>query len=470
MSTAFFPGGMESYNNTVNAPFTAPYATWKGTGLYSNPVGITSGNVRPFINNDLTNITPYKQGSARPLKWNYRRGSFTPVSSYIINPDNPSEYIIVANNLAVKSSAPGPLVNQLMDRPGGYSVKQNVPDELNESLKADLDCKTCEGIAVVTDYYPEYYLTNNPLPVCTNPSFCCNEQRKALLRVRPASTNLKKNYFTTLEQYRQNRCQTYDQRIFNFKTPLDAATNAIILKNNPKVTSRMLDLAKPGSPLTLANTYVGNCYPNTAGVYSQDELIMISWNLMYNASILSEADISKFYNLHIDTLTQFVAFISELGQGKEEALNIFTNFIKNPYAGMSLSGPSNPNGCKLIVYKPNNPQFAVQGAVTSSTRTLKLTVTTIEKAIYNNNSVKRNMVLNPGQQSSVPFIYKSKVPACSPRLPIIFSQMNFNPKTCFQGSNDSFYTELHNLTSITGKPNVATNGISATMPGGQPLR
>jgi hypothetical protein len=468
MSTAFFSQGMESYNNTQSAPFTYPYVTWKGTGLYSNPVGITAGNVRPITNNDIYNDTPYKHGSPRPLKWNYRRGNVTPNIKYIVNPNNPSEYITITNNLAVKSSAPGPLVGQLMDRPGSYSVKQNRVDQLNENVKADLDCKTCQGISISTNYYPEYYLTNNPLPVCTNPTFCCNEQRKALVRVRPASTNLKKNYFTTLEQYRQNRCQTYDQRIFNFKTPLDVATSAAILKNNPNITSKMLGLAKPGSPLTLANTYVGNCYPNTAGVYSQDELIMISWDLICNASILSAEDISRFYSLHIETLAQFAVFIN--GLNNEEALYIFTNFIKNPYIGMSISGPSNPNGCKLIVYKPNNAQFAVQGAVTSSTRTLKLTVSTVEKAIYNNNSVKRSLIGgNAGQQPDVPFIYKSKVPACSPRLPIIFSQMNFNPKTCFYKDNDLFNAELNNLTRSVGKPNVATNGISATMPGGQPL-
>ena len=35
-----------------------------------------------------------------------------------------------------------------------------------------------------------------------------------------------------------------------------------------------------------------------------------------------------------------------------------------------------PN-CKRVVYKPNNPQYAKEGAVSSSTRILKLTVDTI---------------------------------------------------------------------------------------------
>ena len=43
------------------------------------------------------------------------------------------------------------------------------------------------------------------------------DEKKALKRVRPASTNLKKNYYTTHKQYMQNRCQTYEQRVFNFQ-------------------------------------------------------------------------------------------------------------------------------------------------------------------------------------------------------------------------------------------------------------
>ena len=76
MGSAYYPQGMHSYNNSSpNAPFTAEYITWKGTGRYSNPVGITAGSIRPLTNNDLTNIAVYKQGAARPLKWQFRKGT-----------------------------------------------------------------------------------------------------------------------------------------------------------------------------------------------------------------------------------------------------------------------------------------------------------------------------------------------------------------------------------------------------------
>ena len=478
MATAFFSQGMESYNNTTTAPFTGEYKTWKADGYYSNPVGITAGNIRPLTNKDYTNIAVYKQGASRPQKWQFRRGTVTPVPYTIINPNDPSQYITVDANRMSKSTAglenkSGGLLGQLMDRPGGYSVKPNTVNEINETTKSIADCKTCDGISIVTNYYPSPYLTNNPQPVCTNPPLCCNEPRKALLRVRPASTNLKKNYFTTLQQYRENRCKTYEQRAFNFKTENDILTDAVLLKNNPNITPKMLAAAKPGSPLTTLNTYVGNCYPNTGlSTYSQVELVALAFQLLNNAGVFSNEDIIHFYNLQITTLQQFIAFISNITSGNaEQAAYLFSNFINNPYYGMSLSGPSNPNGCKLVVYKPNNPQFAVQGAVSSSARTLKLGVTTIETNVNNSNAYRGSpSTINPGQQPFTPFIYKSKVQKCSPTYPILFRQVSYNPKTCFRNSDDAQSKNVQYNGNLSAGPTVARNGISASNPGGQPIR
>jgi len=481
MASAFYPQGMHSYNNSSpNAPFTAEYKTWKGTGKYSNPVGITSGNIRPLTNKDPRNIAVYKQGQARPLKWQFRKGTVTqaPYQNVIVNPNNPNQYIILNENRMSKSTAglenkTGGLIGQLMDRPGGYSVKHNPSDEINETTQYTIDCKTCDGISVVTDFAPSPYLTNNPQPVCTNPPLCCNEPRKALLRVRPASTNLKKNYFTTLQQYRQNRCQTYEQRVFNFKTANDYLTDAAILKNNPNITPKMLAAAKPGSPITLANTYVGNCYPNTGlSSFTQVELVAAAFQILNNGGVFSNTDVINFYNSKITTIQQFTFFISNLQSGNTvQALFLFNNFINNPYFGMSLTGPSNPIGCKLVVYKPNNPQFAVQGAVSSSARTLKLGVTTIEKNVNNSNALRGapSTIINPGQEPFVPFIYKSKVQKCNPALPIIFRQVSYNPKTCFKNSNDYMAKEFQYMGVSSAGPTVATNGISASNPGGQPI-
>ena len=455
-----YPQGMGSYNNRT---YIGGYETWKGTGQYSNPVAITAGNIRPFTNKDYTNVYPSKPGLARPQKWQYRKGTVTaPKQTIIVNPENPAQYITVNTDRESKSSKSYSLIGQLIDRPGQFSVKHNPATELNEANQMDKDCNTCHGIGLVTDFYPEPYLTNNPEPVTTNTpcsrpnSFCCNEARKALLRVRPASTNLKKNYFTTLQQYRQNRCQTYDQKVFNFYA--SNTNTAETLQNNPGLTEQMLLSAKPGSALALSNTYVANCYPNTSlSGYTESELVLVAFNYINNANILTSQEISEFYAAKIQTIQLFSQYLKTL-TNSTQAIEIFERFIANPYYGMSLTGPSNPRGCKLVVYKPSNPQFAVEGGVSSSTRTFKLAVTTVEKNTYNNNRMK-GLSMN-----------KNKVPGCNPALPIMFRQVAYNPKTCFRSSDDYFSKSVTNLGSVSAGATVATNGISASNPGGQPIK
>ena len=456
MSTATYPLGTKSWNNHLA---TGGYKTWKGTAKYSNPVAITSGNIRPLTNNDPTNIYPTGFGLPRPLKWQYRKGTSTPIPIIITDPNNYNEYVIDTNR-QVKSSTSTSLIGQTIDRPGQFSVKQNPENETNETEQLNKDCVNCKGIGLVTSYYPEYYLTNNPLPVCETPQNCCNEQRKALLRVRPASTNLKKNYYTTLEQYRQNRCQTYDQRVFNFYSGTES------IASNSTVQS-LTKFVKPGSPLSTTNLYVGNCYPNTGlNDFTEADLIIFAYEIMRSNGTLSTDDISYFNTLSINTIAGYVNFLNTLPSGNTtEAVQVFKNIILNPNLGVSINGPSNPRGCKLVVYKPNNPQFAVQGGVSSSTRTLKLGLTTIEKNVYQNNQLKgagfSSVYANPGGQPFTPLIYKTKTPACvpNPYYPFMYRQVD-NPKTCFKKSNDYLSKAVINLGNLSAGPTVANNGIS----------
>ena len=62
MSTAFFPTNMRrqsasgySNNSTLD---NIPYVSWKGTGVFSNPIGVTSTHIRPLTNNDPGNVFP----------------------------------------------------------------------------------------------------------------------------------------------------------------------------------------------------------------------------------------------------------------------------------------------------------------------------------------------------------------------------------------------------------------------------
>ena len=154
-----------------------------------------------------------------------------------------------------------------------------------------------------------------------NATLCCNAQKKAKRRVLPASTILKKNYYTRHSEYLYNRCQTFEQKAFNFYS-------------GPSESQ-----GKPGGPESYANSnsYVANCPPNA-------------------------------------TL------------GENEPIN------------------GSSGGCKVVIYKPNNYQYAQQGAVSSSARMLRLNVNTIDK--------NRADIKNPLNN----ILYKNKTPSCDPSL------------------------------------------------------
>jgi len=79
MSTAFYPTNMRSMPSWgINHGSTLqniPYRSWKGTGGFSNPVGITASHIRPLTNKDPGNIFPTGFGLPRPIK-HFRKGAF----------------------------------------------------------------------------------------------------------------------------------------------------------------------------------------------------------------------------------------------------------------------------------------------------------------------------------------------------------------------------------------------------------
>jgi hypothetical protein len=473
MSSAFYPLGMKTYNNHVPQ---GGYKTWKGTGVFSNPVGVTASHIRPLTNLDPGNIFPTGFGLARPIK-HYRKGRVIPYpdSVIIVNPENPAETLetsLVQYNLnrLVKSSKGQSLgggrggmglLNQMLDTPGSYLVKQNNPAEFNGQIQLDTTCKTCEGVGIVDTYYPNTtYLTNNPEKNTTNPPLCCNEERKARRRVLPANTYLPKNYYTTLQQYRQNRCQTYDQRIFNFQSNLVANKEAILSKN-PLITEAALLAAKPGSPLALLNYYFANCYPN-GEIFEATEINLINRFIVIlkNKGLLTTDEVTHFYTLNIITLVGLYNYVNTLvpDATKEAALTLLIDFIYNPYYGVPIEGPSNPRGCKLVVYKPNNPQFAKQGAVSSSTRILKLNVDTITTNAASFNRNEEGLKYTPNSlvnrsNTNIPFILKNKASKCN--QPPIFPFQNH--KACYL---DKTYA-TPNTPNVLNQPTRFTNYQSA---------
>jgi hypothetical protein len=70
--------------------------------------------------------------------------------------------------------------------------------------------------------------------------------------------------------------------------------------------------------------------------------------------------------------------------------------------------------CGKVVYKPNNPQFATQGAVSASNYILKKDVVTLETYDYNNYPTDPYQSLNCNNcgNQSVSNLYKTKGPSC----------------------------------------------------------
>ena len=475
MSTANRPLGMNSmpasgYNHK-STYFNKQYVTWKGTGQNSNPVGTAPGHIRPLTNNDPGNVFPTGFGLPRPIK-HFRKGRVIPPAPVEnvpnlngVDPHNSNISVSIDENALinyninrfVKSSkgtslgggfGGSGLLNDMQDKPGAFTVQQNPQTEVDGVTQLDDNCRTCQGVGVVASYYPNtQFLQENPNQTTTNYQeygWCCNDELKAKRRAIYASTNLKKNYYTTTKQYLQNRCKTYDQKAFNFLSYRTNAGAAISQENPYYIAVNNAD--KPGAPLSLTNTYLANCQPN-AQIYNATENALIAQmlSIMVTAGIFDETTVAQFNTLGINTISGFWNWLNGLPEGERvPALAVFSDFLKNPYSGMPLAGPSNQTGCQLVVYKPNNYQFAKQGAVDSSTRNLKLNVNTISTnaaSIQNYNNTGPQLVsaneIYAGNDPNVINLLKNKAPTCNTPLPL-----NFRQSGPFQNKKRCYYKQL----------------------------
>ena len=384
MSSAFYPLGMNSWNNRLPQ---GGYKTWKGSGPYQNPIGVTSTNIRPFTNYDYGNVFPSKFGLPRPIK-HYRKGTITQINDTTLNDSikynlNRNVKSSVGTSLGGGSGGLG-MVSQVIDNPGGTSIKENLTNE-SENV-----CKTCDGIKFVSDWYPINNLTEKPQENVTNPILCCNQQRKAKRRVLGANTNLKKNYFQTSYMYLYNRCQTFKQREFNFLNgPINSQVEQLI-NNNPNLAYKLLTNVKPGEPLSIYNQYVAQCNPN----FTVQQGLELNFIETVSSSLLNNGiiTINEYYEL-LET-KNISSFLNSIHSYVDE--QIYNNIIFI-FESISRETLTNSKGCSQVYYKPNNPQFANQGAVSSSTRILKLNVDTISTNAYKNPpNIYKNKSSNTG--------------------------------------------------------------------------
>jgi hypothetical protein len=517
MSTAFYPTNMRQqsasgYSNGSTLE-NIPYVPWKGRGIFSNPVGVTATHIRPLTNLDPGNIFPTGFGKARPIK-HYRKGTVIPIlfNDIKYDPKNVGEYVeskLIAynTNRAVKSSLGSSLgggnggtglISQMIDMPGSFIVKDNGKTIYNEAsdintlnnnvigleetlaidsevkgINVDTDCKTCNGVGIVSDWMPINNLTEKPQPNVTNPLLCCNQQRKAIQRVLPTNTNIKKDYFQTTYMYLYNRCQTFQQRQFNFIVgPIDKEIIKLF-QTYPFVTAKIIEYTKPGDPLSISNYYVAQCNPNFT-IETSVEIGFISYlsKSLLDVNFISKEEYDLLINRSISNVQLFVKSLQEILNEEQYKLVIeyLYQLAANPYNGSVISGPSNPRGCAQVIYKPNNPQFAKQGSVSSSTRTLKLNVDTISTAVARRKSLlgfnpNNSISLSYSDSQNNSFIYKDKVPACQAQTyignPFFLQGQHQNKLICRSKTTGAEYHTYNTVNSGS-----AGNYIGATQSGG----
>jgi hypothetical protein len=468
MSTAFYPTNMRqqpsSGYNSKSTLQNMAYRSWKGTGIFSNPVGVTSTHIRPLTNSDPGNIFPTGFGLPRPIK-HYRKGTIIPINFTVlsVDPSNPESIVetkLIEYNInrAVKSSMGSSLgggnggtglISQLIDTPGSFIVKDNKPEFNNlnnDGLNIDKACNTCNGIGIVSSWYPINYLTDKPELNVTNPILCCNQQRKAIQRVLPTSTIIKKNYYQNAYMYLYNRCQTFQQRQFNFISGVIDPKILEIIKTYPFVSAKIIEYIKPGDPLSYNNLYVAQCNPNsTIELGVQLEFINSLSETLLSLQYITQLNYQIIIGNPMLTITEFINNLKIMlsKDAFELVIGYLYKISANPWSPTLLSGPSNPKGCSQVYYKPNNPQFAKQGGVSSSARMLKLTVDTISTAAAKARKLKGSNAaasLANGQMPNTPFIYKDKTNiGCQSQTlngnPYFFQGQHQNHKLCSKDKN-----------------------------------
>jgi len=462
MSTAFYPTNMRrqsasGYSNQSTLQ-NIPYIPWKGTGVFSNPVGVTATHIRPLTNMDYGNVFPTGFGLARPIK-HYRKGTVIPITFNVISidPNNPGEYIetslIEYNvNRAIKSSngqslgggsGGSGLITQMMQFPGAFSVKDNAANSTDinnnpiDGTNINTECKSCNGIGLVSDWMPINNLTEKPEPNVTTQPFCCNQQKKALRRVLPTNTIIKKNYYQSAYMYLYNRCQTFQQRQFNFLTGSTDPAIIETIKQYPLFAKAIINGIKPGEPLSYFDYYVAQCNPN----FTIENGVKLAFINSLAKMLVNAGYITQVQHDSINLTEDITAFLEVLrGLLNSQQYDIFVSYLyqiaSNPY-NSNIMGPSNPKGCSRVFYKPNNPQFAKQGGVSSSTRILKLNVDTISTSAAQHRKLRGSNVttsLTNGVAPNTPYIYKDKVPLCQPQTfignPFFFQGQHQNKLIC----------------------------------------
>ena len=239
-----------------------------------------------------------------------------------------------------------------------------------------------------------------------------------------------------------------------------------------KTKKKLLEYSKPGDPLSITNYYVAQCNPNfTVETAVEIGFIMSLSKSLFDAGYITKEDYAILIGRRNISVAEFISYLQSILTKEQYTIVIdyLYQLAANPYNGSVVSGPSNPRGCAQVIYKPNNPQYAKQGGVSSSTRILKLNVDTINTAAYkqrklvSGNPANIATAIQYGFSPNIQSLYKDKTPICQPQMyignPFFFQGQHQNKLICRTHSNGAEYRTYN---SVNNKS--AGNYIGSTLP------
>ena len=390
------------------------------SSILNEPIPLTSANLRPFVNKDVTNDVAYKHGLPRPMK-HYRLGVINAVT---IDPNSSDANYLTTNvNRYVRSSRTAPLLSLTMERPGHVfesTSNVNFGNDLSKDTRFDgLLKNACPSLKSESKLDPgvECLKPENKVNIVSsdgnkyvfNSIFYDSKKVYGLTK----GTYIFKNVPSTHPMALLNR---YKKETITYKGDED------------KKIGRLLEESFPND---YYNFYHGDITVEVTGDFGELSVYCYYHGYMGGKDLLKYSDGCKD-NEEIESIKPTNVCNQEknaLNRARGSNTNLSKNYYQtsqqyrhsrcntiqqkgyqysNSGNGEYVSNCSN-EGCNKVIYKPSNAQFATQGGVSSSSRTSRLTLNTIKTEANNyKNKATADNYTNIGAVVTTPFILKAK--------------------------------------------------------------
>ena len=389
------------------------------SSILNEPIPLTSANLRPFVNKDVTNDVAYKHGLPRPMK-HYRLGVINAVT---IDPNSSDANYLTTNvNRYVRSSRTAPLLSLTMERPGHVfesTSNVNFGNDLSKDTRFD---------GLLTEACPSL----KPEPIL-DPGVECLKKENT---VNVVSSDGNKYVFNSFV-YSSDKIYGLTKGTYVFKNVPSSHPMALLNKDKEGLITYKGDENKKISRLINEilpinyDFYHGDITVEVKGDFENISVYCYYHGYMGGKDLLKYSDGCK-ENKEIELIKPTSVCNQEkiaLNRARGSNTNLSKNYYQtsqhyrhsrcntiqqkgyqysNSGNGEYVSNCSN-EGCNKVIYKPSNAQFATQGGVSSSSRTSRLTLNTIKTEANNyKNKATADNYTNIGAVVTTPFILKAK--------------------------------------------------------------